>query len=163
MYDVRGIANWFLDKASECHVDLSNMAINKIVYFAVENAIVYDGILLTNAKIEAWEHGPVFREIYHEFKVFDKKPVLSRAKKFDANSRSMVEAKENFSENILDILEKTFSDYGYLSAAQLRAISHQPGGAWDMVWWHEGRLNPGMEITKEDIELSFKRSSSSDG
>lgn len=163
MYDVRGIANWFLDKASECNVDLSNMALNKIVYFAVENAIISDGVLLTNAKIEAWEHGPVFREIYHEFKSFEKRSIRSRAKKFDVQTRSMVEAKEVFSMNVINILNKTFEDYGYLTASQLRAISHQPGGAWDTVWWHEGRINPGMEITKENIKISLNRSASSNG
>lgn len=163
MYDVRAIANWFLDKADEHHIDLTNMALNKLVYFALENGLIANGLMITKAKIEAWEHGPVFREIYHEFKQCGSKAIKNKARKFDVKTRSMKEAKEEFTQEVFDILNKTFSDYGHLTASQLRAISHQTGGAWDTVWWHEGKINPGMEITRECIERSFQRSVAKNG
>lgn len=163
MYDVRGVANWFLDKAAECQIRLSNMALNKLIYFAVERGILEKDIVITNAKIEAWEHGPVFREIYHAFKSFDAGPITSRATRFDSRTRSMVQAHEEFSSDVEGLLNATFDSYGSLSASQLRAISHQPGSAWDAVWWHEGKVNPGMEITKENIEQSLQRSVATNG
>lgn len=163
MYDVRAIANWFLDKAESERVYLTNMALNKIIYFAVENALLKKNALITDAKIEAWEHGPVFREVYHAFKSFERNYIESRASKFDIDSRLMVKASEYFSEEVLNVLEETYSSYGNLTAAQLRAISHQPGGAWDTVWWHEGKVNPGMEITRQTIENSLQRSIATNG
>lgn len=163
MYDVRGIANWFLDKACECQIQITNMALNKLVYFAVERGILESGLLITNAKIEAWEHGPVFREVYQAFKNFDAKPITSRATRFDSRTRSMVQANEAFCSDIIELLNATFASYGSLSASQLSAISHQRGSPWEMVWWHEGKVNPGMEITRQNIEQSFQRGMATNG
>jgi uncharacterized phage-associated protein len=157
LYDVRSIANWVLDRADARGRPLSNMAINKIIYFIVEKALVERGELLTAAKIEAWEHGPVFREVYHSFKHHGDEPITSRATKFDSATRSMIEAADAFS----NLDEQLFSDaldaYVHLTAAQLRALSHQPGSPWHRVWWHEGRFNPGMEISIDTIHESFSQ------
>lgn len=157
MYDVRSIANWVLDRADAQGRPLSNMAINKIIYFIVEKALVERGELLTGAKIEAWEHGPVFREVYHSFKQHCDAPITSRAKKFDSSTRSMIEASEVFQEDDEELFNGALDAYLHLTAAQLRALSHQPGSPWHRVWWHEGRFNPGMEISIETIQESFSQ------
>jgi len=148
-YSIRGLANWVLDLAAELRLPVTNMALNKLVFFAYERLLIQDGVLLTNAKIEAWEHGPVFREIYQSFKSFDDKPIKARAKFF-----SPVTGKAEISRVTLlpedeKILRQTLESLLPLSAARLRAISHIEGGAWHRVWWHRGGANPGMEITPE--------------
>lgn len=151
MYDVRALANWVLDEGARRGVSISNMSLNKIVYFVVENALIDRGELLTDAKIEAWEHGPVFRELYHEFKKFGDGPIASRAMKFDINSRCMVVASQEFDPQDETLFHSVLDDYIHLSASHLRALSHRQGGPWDRVWWHEGTINPGMEISAEVI------------
>jgi uncharacterized phage-associated protein len=151
MYDVRAIANWVLDKAEARHVCLSNMAINKLVYFIVERTITDRGRLVTDAKIEAWQHGPVFREIYHAFSSFADGEISGRATKFDVKSRSMIVARADFSKDDEELFEGTLDQYINLSASQLRALSHREGGPWHRVWWHEAKLNPGMEISVDTI------------
>ncbi|PWG02622.1 Panacea domain-containing protein [Sphingosinicella humi] len=133
------------------------MALNKIIYFIVEKALIERGELLTAAKIEAWEHGPVFREIYHSFKCHGDGPITSRAHKFDSATRSMVEAKELFGHDDEELFDEALDSYLHLTASQLRALSHQSGSPWHRVWWHEGRFNPGMEISIETIHESFSQ------
>jgi uncharacterized phage-associated protein len=157
VYDVRSIANWVLDQADERERPLSNMALNKIVYFIVEKALIERGELLTAAKIEAWEHGPVFREIYHSFKHHGDAPITSRASRFDTATRSMLIASEDFGPIDEQLFNEALNAYIHLSAAQLRALSHQAGSPWDRVWWHEGRFNPGMEISIDTIHESFSQ------
>lgn len=151
MYDVRALANWVLDEGDRRSVLLSNLAVNKIVYFLVENALVHQGQLVTDAKIEAWEHGPVFRELYHSFKQFGDRPIEGRAKRFDVASKSMVVASCELNAEDELFFQSVLREYMGLSASHLRALSHRENGPWDRVWWHEGKLNPGMEISAEII------------
>lgn len=150
-YDVRAVANWFLDKAAEASTAITNMGINKLVYLAVERFLAERRVLLTPARVEAWNHGPVFREVYQAFQSFDDRPISSRATRFSAEKRAMVTAAESFELHDQAFLEAIWQRYGHRTPSQLRAISHAPGGPWDVVWRYRGALNPGMEITPSII------------
>src|SRR5688500_4115918 len=83
MHDVREVANFVLDLAEEKGIALSNMAINKIVYFVHVDYLLAFSQPLVSAKIEAWDHGPVFRELYAEFKAFGDNSISGRAMRLD--------------------------------------------------------------------------------
>lgn len=142
-YDVRAIANWCIGKASNHNIDATSMWLNKIVYFIYEEALKHSRILLTEARVEAWDHGPVFREIYFQH---SNDSCLTPLKKFDKASRKMEVAVENFVEEDIAIFEKVWDKIGQLSASRLRQISHEPGTPWDIVWNYRGKSNPGMVI-----------------
>ncbi|QMW22006.1 Panacea domain-containing protein [Sandaracinobacteroides saxicola] len=150
-YDVRELANFILDYGRSRKAFLTNMALNKVLYFLVESCLVTSGRIITQAKIEAWEHGPVFPEIYRNFKVHGDKPIDTYAKRFDVISRQMVIAKPSIAENDARQFSAIIEPLISLSAARLRSLSHLPGSAWDMVWNHDGPVNPGMEITPQII------------
>jgi uncharacterized phage-associated protein len=146
-YDVRGLANWFLEQGQRAGHAYSNMSLNKLVYLAVERALVERSILLTPARIEAWQHGPVFREVFQAFKSSGNAPVTRFADRFSVTEKKMVEARESFRAEDEEFLHRVFKRYGHRTTAQLRAISHRQGGPWHVVWHYLGSLNPGMEIT----------------
>lgn len=149
--DVRALANLVLDKADLRKIDITNMAVNKVVYFVYSDHLVETSKPLVVAKIEAWLHGPVFRELYHEFKRWGDAPIRGRATKVDATTGEIVVAAAPFTKEEQLYLEKLIDRYICFSAAQLRAISHTEGGPWHKVWEHEGRSNPGMRISDELI------------
>ena len=151
MLDVRAIANVVLDKAQEQGLEITNMALNKIVYFVHCDYLMEQATPLVGAKIEAWKHGPVFREIYHEFKVWGENPIRSRATKVDPHSGDVVVAGVHFGPSESTYISSLIDRYIRFSAAQLRAISHSDGGPWHKVWGHDGQANPGMKITNELI------------
>lgn len=150
-YDVRAIANWFLTRGEVIGRRYSNLALNKLVYFAIERSLVDRNILLTPARIEAWSHGPVFREVYQSFQSFAEKSITSRATKFSAKDRAMIPASENFDSSDETFFEEIINSFGKLSASHLREISHATGSPWDAVWHYHGQSNPGMEITSAII------------
>lgn len=152
-YDVRAIANWCLDKAESSGFHPSSMWINKIVYFIYETALQNFRIVLTPAKIEAWDHGPVFRELYAQFQ---SDTPFHKLRKMNLRTRQREEAIEDFKELDLKIFNDAWKEYGHLSAAELRRISHKPGSPWDIVWQSGGKLNPGMGI---DIGVILGRNS----
>lgn len=156
MIDVRAIANEILDRADELSLDLSNMALNKVVYFVHCDYLLEHGEALISAKIEAWQHGPVFREIYHEFKRWADQPIRSRATKVNPHSGEVEIARVAFGFDERKSLTALIDRYIRFTAAQLRALSHAAGGPWDTVWEHSGRANPGMQITNELIRESYQ-------
>jgi uncharacterized phage-associated protein len=151
MIDVRALANMVLVAAQEGGIQVTNMAINKIAYFVHCDFLIERGEVLVGAKIEAWQHGPVFRELYQEFKRWGDLPIKERATKVDAHTGEIVEAMEVLSVEEYQYLQSLIGRYINFSAAQLRNISHVEGSPWYQVWGHEGRSNPGMKISNELI------------
>ena len=146
-YSVRGLANWILDYADSVGARHTNMGINKLVFFAVEALLLRHHRLLTNAKIEAWEHGPVFREIYQSFRRFGDKPITGRAAFYSVRSGEMEEAIVHLDDLDAAAIRDALSQLIHRSASELRSLSHLPHSAWSRVWWYEGHANPGMEIS----------------
>ncbi len=146
-HSVRGLANYVLDYAEQQGFAHSNMGINKLAYFAVRALLIKRNRLLTKAKIEAWEHGPVFRELYQDFKASGDGPVRTRAKSFNPGTRQFEIAKIDLTEDDKRDVVEAITPLLPLTASQLRAFSHRQGEAWDRVWSYKGRANPGMEIT----------------
>lgn len=148
---VRSVANWVLKLAERNNAPITNMALNKLVYFVIEKVLVERRRLLTDAKIEAWEHGPVFRELYQQFKIFGDKPISERAKHFDVSTETFVDSPARVPEDLSAELEAFVKPLLHWSAAKLRAVSHIEDGPWHQVWMYDGYANPGMEITPEAI------------
>jgi uncharacterized phage-associated protein len=146
-HDVRSVANLVLDVALHERAPVTNLAMNKIVYFVYVDYLLTFGGPLSSAKIEAWEHGPVFRELYSAFKSFGERPIEGRATKVDPSSGYRVECKTNFTESERAFLEPIIRKLLKLSASKLRALSHLEGGPWHRVWCHSGKTNAGMHIT----------------
>lgn len=146
-YSVRGLANWILDQAKGVETPITNMALNKLLYFAYEGMLIRRNLVLTNAKIEAWEHGPVFREIYQSFKDYGDRPIAGRASFFNVETLALEVAQANLDADVAAELWTILEPYMRLSASKLREISHRTGGPWHQVWWYRGMANPGMEIT----------------
>jgi uncharacterized phage-associated protein len=146
-YDIRAIANWVLDYLAETHRSVTNMSLNKLTYFILERGLVEKSILFSPARVEAWDHGPVFREVYHAAKDGDNKPISKRITRFSARDRETVEAREQFSLEDAEFFKSVIDDYKDLNASQLRGISHRKGGPWDHVWRSARPVNPGMVIS----------------
>jgi uncharacterized phage-associated protein len=146
-YDVRALANWFLDRLTSLGISASNLSLNKLLYFAVERSLVERYVLLTPAKIEAWDHGPVFREVYHAFKDGDNRTIRNRIEVYSIADRCMKLASAYIEPDDERFLEDIVLAYGQLTASKLRNISHEPGNPWHAVWSRAGRSNLGMEIS----------------
>lgn len=153
--DVRALANIILDEAASQSKTVTNMALNKIAYFVHCDYLLERSEPLVGAKIEAWQHGPVFREIYHEFKRWDDKPIQTRATKIDVDTGQPILAEAQLSSDNEQYIRDLIRRYVRFSAAHLRAISHTEGGPWHRVWGHDGRANPGMRISDDLIKAHY--------
>jgi uncharacterized phage-associated protein len=149
--DVRGIANFILDTANGCNKPVSNLSINKIIYFLHVAFLHKFNRPLVSAKIEAWDHGPVFREVYHQFKKFGREAIENPAQKIDVASGKYVEAKYDMVGDELAFLRARCIELLGISAGKLVDMSHVKDGPWHVARFGNGRVNPGVEITNELI------------
>ncbi|MGH6808388.1 MAG: Panacea domain-containing protein [Ensifer adhaerens] len=154
-YDPRSIANILLDLADKRGVALTNLAINEILYFLHAWYLAKFNSPLLDAKIEAWDYGPVVREVYSEFKKYGSEPISGRAHRFDIDRLEKIIATADLSSGDMSFIESQFEKYSGYTAGRLVSISHEKGGPWDRVYNESGRVNPGMEISDDLIRDYF--------
>lgn len=142
-YDVRSIANWCLRKAQAERIRTSSMWLNKLVFFIYEQSLKSNRVLLAPALAEAWDHGPVFREIFSQTDGDKEVELLTR---FNVRLRTREEAFEDFIESDIKLFEKVWREFGHLSASEVRRISHLKDTPWHKIWHETHASNPGKVI-----------------
>jgi len=159
-YDGRAVANYVLDLCEENGRAVTNLSLQKIIYFCHVWSLIKLGQPLIRHQFEAWQYGPVLQYLYREFKSYDSDAITSRAKRLDPVSGDKCNAVCEFDKDTEELLKKIVQFYSQLSAGQLVDLSHVPGGPWHQVWNHEGEVQPGMKIDNQHIVEFYSRASS---
>lgn len=109
---VQKVADFFLDFCHEHGDFLSNLKLQKLVYYAQAwHLALYDKKLF-EAHIEAWVHGPVVPSVYRRFKSFQWGPITYKPEKIDLD------------EHTSSFLEEVMNVYGRYSAHELELMTH---------------------------------------
>lgn len=151
MYDGREVANYVLDYADEVGINVTNLELQKITYFCHVWYLINTNKPLIKHNFEAWEYGPVLPYLYRSFKSFENRGITCRATKLDFETGNHIIAKLDIESKEKSLLRSIVSFYSQRSPAQLVDLSHIEGGPWYSVWYHEKKVNPGMQINNEDI------------
>lgn len=159
MYDVRDIANTVLDCADELGVPITNLSLQKLLYFIHGWFFsIYNHPLIKN-KFEAWQYGPVQRVIYDQFK-FAKDQKIAGVR---ATFINPLTGEDEYREPKIDpehkiIITSILDKYSHYSASALVNESHAEDGPWEYVWQQaEESVYPGMKIPDTLIEDHFRR------
>ena len=132
MYEARKVTNLLLSRFDAQENELTNMKIQKLLYFIQGwSTLRYKNGLIRN-HFEAWSHGPVIPSLYESLKSYGNRPVLSLLSHMDYSSGAesiigydnILEAHKLF---CLSIAGK----YCKKSASKLRRLSHELDGPWD--------------------------------
>lgn len=140
--DAVAAANYMLYIVGEAFDDLTNMKLNKLLYFAQGYYMRKYGKPLFPDKIEAWEHGPVIPAVYSKFKQYGDKPIRG----------CDIAAVPDVSPEAEDILFKVAKKYGKYTASALRNMTHVIGSPWDQ-FYQKGRVH--TEIPQASILAYF--------
>ncbi len=68
LYKALDIAKWFVAWADDEEADLSNLKLQKLLYYAQGWHLGLRSRPLFSDEIQAWSHGPVVPSVYHQFK-----------------------------------------------------------------------------------------------
>jgi len=155
-FDGRAVANFVLDFCDKQNRPVSNLALQKILYFCHVGFLMERNEPLVKHAFEAWEFGPVLQYIYREFKDFDRASITRRAKYLDPQSGEYLTAPYNFDDATTKLLSKLVDIYSRMSPSELVSLSHIKGSPWDQIWNHAGSTCPGMKISNEEITKFYK-------
>ena len=117
-------ANYLVCIMSLAFDDLTNMKLNKLLYFAQGYYLQMYHKPLFSDEIEAWSHGPVVPAVYSKYKEYGDKPISS----YDMSMTDMV------SEDAASLLFDIARTYGKFTASALRNMTHVVGSPWDQVY-----------------------------
>lgn len=70
MYNVLLVAKHIIKYCNEKNYSVSNLKLQKLLYFVQAEFLVSTGTPCFPEEIEAWDFGPVVPEVYHRYKVY---------------------------------------------------------------------------------------------
>jgi len=132
-YPPKAIANAFLQRAFNDKKKIEHLKLQKLVYLAQGYYLALSGgVPLVNEAFEAWDYGPVCRNLYTEFRDFGKSPINRLATELDWDAEEWlpvpVPADDAGATKVIDFVYKTYIDK---SAFALSDMTHQAGWAWE--------------------------------
>jgi len=145
------IANNIIDIAQREEIGLSNLSLQKIMYFLQGYYLVLVNKPLSNEPFQPWDYGPVIPTIYHYYKRYGRGQILDYCKEYDPIEKDFVAYKIGTSDkSFVDALGRVWKTYGAKDPFELVHLSHKYGGAW-----HKARENDSLVINDEDIKKEF--------
>ena len=138
------IANYLLIASRKRGENLTNLKLQKLLYYAQAWFLATQDVSLFDEDFKAWVHGPVLLSQYHRFKANEWRPILDEVEKPDLSAAIKAHLDE-----ILDV-------FGTESAISLEAMTHAETP------WREARGNippdrPSQAvINKESMKLFYR-------
>jgi uncharacterized phage-associated protein len=141
------IASYFIELASNINEnDLTNLKLQKLLYFAQGKYLSKYDAPLFKENIEAWPLGPVVREVYNEYKGCGAFPITV----FDIK----VKHTKNIPANIKKFLNEIWEDRGKFSASYLVSLTHKKGTAWYETFKGKGNYSV---ISRDLLKTCFEK------
>ncbi len=130
-YTPQHVANFFLDRAEDEGIPLTQLKLMKLVYIAYGWYLAITGEKLFVENIQAWKHGPVIPSLYHEFKHFGSQPIDERATSLDWESSTITIPRIPPSdETATNVLSLVWDVYKRFTGPALVRKTHEQGTPW---------------------------------
>jgi len=114
------VADYFIYLAAQKMIDkdiqegISPLKLQKLLYFAQCASLSTDGKILFDSDIQAWQYGPVVKEIYHEYKGRERDWLIETSGEYEK-----LDGRE------VRIVKGVWDLLGKYSAGELVTISHK--------------------------------------
>lgn len=131
--DPRAVANLILDESQRLDRSLTNLALQKLLYFAHGLYLIETKGPLVSGHFEAWQYGPVHPAVYQAFKSSGDRPITFRAMSKDILTGNQIEIEAPKDPRVRQIVGKIMASYGNLTPGRLVQISHAKNAPWQYV------------------------------
>jgi len=132
------LANTFEDR------QLNNLKLNKLLFFAQGVNLAKTGEPLFPEKIEAWEHGPVVRNVYQAFKKYKYSKITEPTELIN---------EDMFNAETINILCDIFLFFKDDSESELENMTRQDGTPWKQVY-----VKNENQIISNEVMLQYFKS-----
>ena len=142
MHSANLIAKYFLalPDADDAKDLISNLELQKHLYYAQGYHLAEFDEPLFHESIEAWKHGPVIPSVYQSYSHYGSAGI-PKPDQFDCNL---------LAEPVRNLLDRVYRAYGQYSAWKLRQMTHEEP-PWLIAWAEQRSV-----ISVESIRLFFK-------
>lgn len=142
LYSAKTVAKWFLyyNQAAIDSEDadlISNLKLQKLLYYAQGCYLAIKGKPLFFEKILAWAHGPVVNEVYQEYKHYHSNGII-----YNGDYDNSIKKQDE------ELLEQVYEIFGQYSARGLRNKTHREAP------WCNTEIN--QEIKQDVIKEYFE-------
>jgi len=127
--DPRSICNLMLDEA-EGRSPLTNLALQKLLYFAHGLFLVETKIPLVSGYFEAWQYGPVHPAAYKAFKSAADRPIDFRASRINPLTGEKSPIPKPLSRKAQEYVRRVMATFGQMTPGRLVEVSHARGAPW---------------------------------
>lgn len=143
MYSAIDVSRYIIWYCKRNGYSISNLKLQKILYFVQADFLVSLGIPCFEEEIEAWDFGPVVSDVYHEFKIYGNSNIPSSECQ---NAEILILKKDR------EVIEEMVDQCVRYSASALVEITHNQA-PWNDVY--EKYCN--NTISKESIKEYFEK------
>lgn len=137
MYSGLDIARYIIDKCYNSGKPITNLQLQKILYFVQGEYYKKTGNFLIDDDFLAWQYGPVLGDVYHEYSWY-------------CSSRIYEEHNVDIPEDVCKIIDPVIKKRRNQTAGKLVSESHKDGGAWEKYYdGFKSTVIPKRAIAKE--------------
>lgn len=156
-FDPRSICNLILDAAERTSRPITNLALQKLLYFTHGFYLLETKRPLVNGFFEAWQYGPVHPTAYRAFKSAGAGVITFRAVEQDPFTDEVTTLPECDDIDAIMRAQRTVASFARMTTSQLVAISHAQNSPWAYVV-DKARTETvfGLRIADEIIASRFK-------
>lgn len=138
MRKAKSVANYVIAYGMKIGHPVSNLQLQKILYYIQVHFLKKKGIPFFKDEIEAWQFGPVIPTVYYQYTAFGPAPItMFKTQKIDLEQ----EEKKD--------LEQIVKEKAILSILEIVADTNKKGKAWDLYY----KVNERNVIPKKAMEL----------
>lgn len=134
MYSALEVARFVIEYCRKNGLLMSNLKLQKVLYFIQAEFLVRNGEPCFFERIEAWPFGPVVSNVYHEYKTFGSSNIYSNL----SNFYDIAEEDRNIIKDIVKACNR-------FSATQLVELTHNQAP------WKNAYNNGNRIITNDSI------------
>ncbi|AVX05251.1 hypothetical protein MXMO3_02740 [Maritalea myrionectae] len=131
--DPRIVANLFIERSRQDGFKVTNLSLQKLIYFAHGMFLLRHNSPLVSGYFEAWQYGPVHPLLYRELKSNGRQSIVSQLVLKDIFSGEVRELAPPKDPAILEVVDLVVERYAKLPASLLVSLSHAPGSPWAVV------------------------------
>ncbi|WP_266202851.1 Panacea domain-containing protein [Pontibacter kalidii] len=142
MLTAKDIAEYLLRLSDSEASDITNLKIQKLLYYVQGFNLAMHGEKMFNDPIEAWQYGPVVADLYHAYKG-NGSGVISPSNNYEF-TRSLTEEEEELILEVNDV-------YGQFSGPKLMHMTHEERP------WLEAIEKKNKEINLNTMQVYFKQ------
>ena len=132
-HDPRSICNLILDEADRANRSITNLALQKLLYFAHGLRLVEAKNPLVTGFFEAWQFGPVHPLAYHAFKSAAADPIKFRSSIEDPFTRAALPLPQCTDDEVKSRVSRIVAMYAGMTPGRLVEVSHAKDAPWQYI------------------------------